>query len=302
MTNPQWPAIPLGEWRTTKDTLQLWMQIVGKIRLTLTPQLNHWWNVPFYVSARGLTTGPIPHDNRTFEMEFDFIDHNLVIRASDGTVRTLPLIPRPVAEFYSEVMSLLHELGIDVKILARPFGISITEPFATDRVHDSYDAERAHTFWRILVGADAVFKEFRARFIGKCSPVHFFWHSFDLAVTRFSGRKAPEMEGADKVTKEAYSHEVISCGFWAGDDNITEPAFYCYSAPEPAGLADEPLRPEAAFWNTAGNGSMALLKYDDVRARRDPRRAILDFLQSSYEAGAKRAGWEREALERPAAS
>jgi hypothetical protein len=298
MSTQLWPSLPLEEWEDSKITLHLYCQIVGKIRLALTPRMNHWWNVTLYVSSRGLTTGPIPYGDRIFEMELDFLEHRLTIHTSDGQLRTLALQPRSVADFYAEVISALRSLGIQVTMLPKPFGVPMTTPFTDDHEHAAYNAEYVNRFWWVLVEVDGVFKEFRARFIGKCSPVHVFWHSLDLAVTRFSGRPAPAREGADAVTREAYSHEVISAGFWAGDANVRAPAFYCYTAPEPQGLTDEPLRPASATWQQLPSGSMAMLRYDDVRQSADPREAVLDFLQSTYEAGARRAKWDRKALER----
>ncbi|HTA67272.1 MAG TPA: DUF5996 family protein [Bryobacteraceae bacterium] len=291
-----WPELPLEAWQDTYDTLHMWTQIVGKIRKTLTPLVNHWWNVTLYVTARGLTTSPIPHADRTFEMEFDFIDHKLDIRTSDGSTKRLELAPRSVADFYKDVMGTLHSLGLDVKIHATPDEVANPVPFADDRIHKSYDPEYAHKVWRILVSVDSVFKEFRGRFIGKCSPVHFFWGSFDLAVTRFSGRRAPERPGADAVTREAYSHEVSSAGFWPGGGEIKGPAFYSYMSPEPPGFKTHPVLPQKAFYHSGM--SECFLMYDDVRRAESPRDMLLNFMQSTYEAGANLAKWDRAALER----
>ena len=291
-----WPSLPLEEWKETYATLHMWTQIVGKIRLVQSPPVNHWWQVPLYVSARGLTTSTIPSDTRTFEIDFDFIDHQLIIRTSDGSQKTLPLAPRTVADFYKELMTTLRSLEIEVEIRAIPDEVPDPIPFAEDRVHAAYDPEYANRFWRILVQADRVFEEFRARFIGKCSPVHFFWGSFDLAVTRFSGRRAPEREGADSITREAYSHEVISHGFWPGSGNIQEAAFYSYTAPEPTGLPQAKVRPEGAFYNPETGGF--ILPYDVVRQAASPDETLLEFLQSTYEAGANLAKWDRASLER----
>jgi hypothetical protein len=288
----------LSEWEGTKTSLHLYCQIVGKIRLALTPRLNHWWNVTLYVSSRGITTGPIPFRDGAFEIELDVLEHQLTIHTSDGDLRVMPLRPRPVADFYTELMAALTSLGIEVSILARPFGMAITTPFTQDFDHTDYDPEYATRFWLVLLHADRLLKEFRASFIGKCSPVHLFWHGLDLAVTRFSGRPAPVREGVDAVTREAYSHEVISAGFWAGDENVRAPAFYSYTAPEPEGLTDEPLRPPSARWQRGPTGSLAMLMYDDVRQSEDPRADVLAFLQSTYEAGATKAHWDRAALER----
>lgn len=294
------PPLPLAEWEHAKITLHLFAQIVGKIRLTLAPSVNHWWHVPLYVSARGLTTGAIPFLRTNVDMEFDFVAHQLVIRSSTGVRHTVPLPNRSVADFYRDVRSALADLDIEANILAKPFDparVKSAEPFATDTEHRGYNGEYVSKFWRILVAIDPLFRAFRGRFAGKCSPVHFFWHSFDLAVTRFSGRRAPVQKGADPVTRSAYSHEVISAGFWVGDDNLPEPAFYSYAYPEPAGLGEQPLRPAAATWVPQGGGSMAVLRYDDFRRADDPGAALLDFLQSAYEAGATLADWPRGELE-----
>jgi hypothetical protein len=293
-----WPSLPLAEWQETLATLHMWTQVVGKIRLAQTPLVNHWWNVPLYVTARGLTTSAMPYGARAFEIDFDFIDHQLIIKCSDATIRTIDLIPRSVADFYREVMTALDELGINVKIWTTPVEIPDPIPFEQDHGHASYDAEYAERFWRILVQAVKVFEEFRARFTGKVSPVHFFWGSFDLAVTRFSGRRAPQREGADPITLEAYSHEVISHGFWPGSPGgaIQAPAFYSYTAPEPAGLSLEPIRPDQAFYSK--ELSEFVMLYDDVRQASVPEAALMEFLQSTYEAGARLANWDRAALER----
>jgi hypothetical protein len=291
-----WPSLPLEEWKDTYATLHMWTQIVGKVRLVLSPKINHWWQVPLYVTARGLTTTTIPHGAGTFEIDFDFIDHRLLVRTSDGVEKVLELRPRSVADFYQELMGTLSSLGIEVTITARPDEVPDPIPFAEDRVHASYDPEYANRFWRILVQVDRVFREFRARFTGKNSPVHFFWGSFDLAVTRFSGRRAPEREGADSITREAYSHEVISHGFWPGSGNIQYPAFYSYTAPEPPGLPQAQVRPAATFYNPETGGFV--LPYDEVRLAQNPDEALMEFLQSTYEAGANLANWDRASLER----
>jgi hypothetical protein len=274
----------------------MWTQIVGKIRKTLTPLINHWWNVTLYVTARGLTTSPIPYAARTFEIHFDFIDHKLDILTSDGQTKQIALAPKSVAQFYRELMESLHALGIDVTIHATPDEVANPMPFAEDITHKSYDPDSVHTFWRILVSVDTVFKEFRARFIGKCSPVHFFWGSFDLAVTRFSGRRAPERPGADSITREAYSHEVISAGFWPGGGEIKGPAFYAYAAPQPPGFKTARVQPEAAFYH--GGMSEFFLMYDDVRRSESPETILLNFLESTYAAAADLAKWDRASLER----
>ena len=291
-----WQPLPLADWQDTYATLHMWTQIVGKIRLTLTPLINHYWNVPLYVTPRGLTTSAIPYQNRIFEIRFDFIEHHLLIQTSDGATRAIALMPRSVADFYEELMTVLRSLDIEVNINSTPDEVSEPIPFAEDHEHSSYDAEAVNRFWQILVQINTVFEEFRAQFIGKCSPVHFFWGSFDLAVTRFSGRRAPERQDADPITREAYSHEVISHGFWPGGGDVSGPAFYSYTAPEPPGLNKASIRPEAAFYSQ--EISEFLLMYDDVRTADSPRQVLLDFLQITYEAGANLANWERDALER----
>jgi hypothetical protein len=296
MTHEVWPALPLEAWQDTYGTLHMWTQIVGKIRKTLTPLINHWWNVPLYVSARGLTTSPIPYGDRTFEIVFDFIDHKLFIDTSDGVSKALDLAPRTVADFYAELMSTLDSIGLYVEIHASPDEVANPIPFDEDRAHGSYDPVSANAFWRILVSVDQVFKEFRRGFIGKCSPVHFFWGSFDLAVTRFSGRRAPERPGADAITREAYSHEASSVGFWPGGGEIKGPAFYAYMAPEPEGYKTHPVRPAAAFYH-AGISEFFLM-YDDVRTSESPARVLMEFLESTYAAGATLGNWDRGSLER----
>jgi len=294
-----WPTLRFSEWQDTYATLHMWTQVVGKIRLRQTPLVNHWWNVPLYISPRGLTTTSMPYKDRIFEIGFDFIDHKLRIECSDGAAKILDLRPQSVADFYAEVMSSLHELGIDVKIWTMPVEIPNPIRFEDDSIHASYDAEYANRFWRALVKMDEVLKEFRARFIGKVSPVHFFWGSFDLAVTRFSGRRAPEREGADYMTREAYSHEVISHGFWPGNKDM-EAAFYSYTTPEPVGLADTISRgkivPGQTFYST--EMKEFFLPYDAVRSSDSPETTLMDFCQTTYEAGANLAGWDRAALER----
>ena len=291
-----WPSLPLEEWKDTYATLHMWTQIVGKIRLVQSPRVNHWWQVPLYVSARGLTTSAIPYKGRSFEIDFDFIDHQLIINTSDGRREVIQLEPRSVADFYQQVTKSLGSLEIDVKINARPDEVPNPIPFAEDHEHASYDPQYVNRFWRILLQAERVFTEFRSRFIGKCSPVHFFWGSFDLAVTRFSGRPAPEREGADLITREAYSHEVISHGFWPGSGNVTAAAYYAYAAPEPAGFSKETIHPASAFYNPETSGFILL--HDDVRQADSPDEALLSFMQSTYEAGANLAKWDRATLER----
>ncbi len=286
------PPLPIEEWEDTKDTLHLFFQIIGKIRLTLFPKMNHWWHVTLYLSPRGMTTRPIPYKDIIFEIEFDFIDHVLVIKSSDGSAKSFDLEGLSVSEFYKKVLNGLKEIGIEVDIVASPYDVPFSHtPFAADIEHSTYDREYVNKYWRILVQVNSVFEEFRGRFIGKSTPVHLYWHHADLAVTRFSGKKAPPMEWGTNADKEAYSHEVISFGFWAGDDNVRAPAFYSYTYPEPEGLTEEPLSPEEAFWNT-DNGAMAVLMYDDMRKHESPRQALLDYLESAYQAGAKRAGWD----------
>ena len=289
-----WPGLPVNEWKDTYETLHMWTQIVGKIRLTLTPLENHWWNSVLYVTSRGLTTSAIPYGQRTFEVDFDFIDHRLLIQTTEGTIKSLALEPRSVADFYKELMSTLQSLGIEVQIHAKPDEVAEPIPFAEDDKHASYDSEYANRFWRILVQADRVLKQFRSRFIGKCSPVHFFWGSFDLAVTRFSGRRAPERPGADAITREAYSHEVISHGFWPGGGAVDSPLFYSYTAPAPPGLDKELVHP--GFYST--EMSEFILPYNDIRQSVSPDDLLLEFLESTYQAGARLAGWDRGALER----
>jgi hypothetical protein len=286
------PEMPLAEWRATKNTLHLYLQIVGKIRLKMHPRINHWWHVPFYVSSRGLTTRTIPCKGGNFEIEFDFCSHDLKMRTSSGRVEDFALYDGlSVADFYASVMANLAKLGITPEIRAVPYEAPSTTPFADDHENNSYDKEYVERFFKILVAVDDIFEEFRGRFTGKSTPVHLFWHSFDLALTRFSGRVAPPRETGNIVEREAYSHEVISFGFWFGDDNVPAPAFYSYTAPEPAGLADEPLPPPAK-WQDANGSHMALLMYDDVRLSPDPRSAALDFLEAAYQAGARRAEWD----------
>jgi hypothetical protein len=274
----------------------MWTQIVGKVRLAQTPLVNHWWNVPLYVSARGLTTTAMPYGDRFFEMEFDFIDHRLVTKCSDAATASIALEPKSVAKFYAETMDMLRQLRIEVHVWKMPVEIPDPIPFDQDEQHASYDAEYAHRCWEVLRASEKVMQEFRSRFIGKCSPVHFFWGSFDLAVTRFSGRPAPPRPDADPITREAYSHEVISHGWWPGQGPLGKPAFYSYTAPAPEGLSAAPLRPDKAFWSN--DLSEFLMYYDDVRTASNPDEALMEFLQSTYEAGANLAKWDRAALER----
>jgi hypothetical protein len=296
-----WPDIPLAAWKDTCATLHLWTQIVGKVRLAQTAWVNHSWHVTLYVTARGLTTSPIPHGARTFQIDFDFIAHRLSVQASDGAAGGFPLAPQSVAAFYRRLMQELARLGLGVRIHPRPNEIPDAVRFDQDEAHAVYDPEYAQRFWRALVQADRVFKAFRARFLGKCSPVHFFWGAPDLAVTRFSGRRAPEHPGGipnlpDGVTREAYSHEVSSCGFWPGGGAIDYPAFYSYAYPEPPGFAAAALQPAAAFYST--DLREFILPYDEVRRADSPDQTLLTFLQSSYEAAANLAKWDRKSLER----
>ena len=291
------PALPFDSWKDTLATLHMWAQIVGKVRLKLSPLVNHWWNVPFYITARGMTTSAMPYEQRDLEAEFDFIEHKLAIETSDGRVVKLALKPQSVAEFYDQFMAALRELGVSVQIWTRPVEIANPIPFEKDNTHAAYDPEAAHKFWRMLAWADRIFKEFRGGFQGKASPVHFFWGSFDLAITRFSGRVAPPRPGADSITLEAYSHEVSSAGFWPGGGEIKGPAFYSYAAPEPAGFAERRVGPAAAFYHP--QMKEFLLMYDDVRAAASPKAALMEFLQSTYDAAADLGKWDRKALERP---
>ena len=293
-----WPALPLGAWRKTCATLHMWTQIVGKIRLAQVPRINHWWNVPLYVHARGLTTATMPYRDRAFEIRFDFIGHLLVLETSAGQVETMPLAPCSVASFHRRLVDLLRSADIDVPIWTMPVEVPDPIRFEDDNVHASYDRSSVERFWRILVSVDRVFNEFRSGFTGKCSPVHFFWGSFDLAVTRFSGRRAPERPGADAITREAYSHEVSSVGFWPGGGEVADAAFYSYTSPEPAGFREFPVLPAQAAYHR-GLGEY-LLMYDDVRAARSPSAALLEFCRTTYAAGADCGHWDRGALERPA--
>ena len=294
-----WPDLPYPVWRETAATLQLWTQIVGKVRLMLTPWVNHGWQVTLYVTARGLGTSPIPVENDILEMEFDFISHRLIARTSRGEERSIPLVPQTVAEFYSQVLDLLHGIGVSVAIHDMPNEVANPIRFPDDRTHASYDASAAHRFWRTLVQADRVFKLFRSGFLGKASPVHFFWGSFDLAVTRFSGRKAPLHPGGipglpDAVAREAYSHEVSSAGFWPGNDALPQAAFYSYAYPEPSGFRDRPVAAGAYFDTKLGE---FILPYDTVRGAAQPDALLLEFLFTTYAAAADAAGWDRAALE-----
>src|SRR5665213_230783 len=296
LTQDLWPELRWDEWSATAETLHMWTQIVGKTRLALSPLQAHWWNVPLYVSARGLSTSAMPYGDEMLEVEFDFVSHDLRYMLSSGAMLSTPLRAQSVAEFYSEYRRSLAALGVAVQIDSLPCELKTPIRFEEDTQHAAYDAEAAHRFWRVLVRADRIFQEFSKGFIGKVSPVHFFWGSFDLAVTRFSGRRAPERPELDAIMREAYSHEVISAGFWPGNGGFGEAAFYCYAAPAPAGLAEAKVRPAAASYNaTLGE---FILKYDDLRAESDPDGALREFLESTYQAAANLAVWDRGALER----
>jgi hypothetical protein len=290
------PPLPLAEWQATYDTLHMWTQIAGKVALQQCPNINHYWSVAFHVTASGLATPPMPYGNFTFEVRFDFVDHKLVIETSTGDIRELKLEPQTVAEFYRRFMAALHDLGIDVSIYTMPVEFPNPIRFDQDVVHASYDAEAVGRFWRVLQWSDAVFREFRAGFIGKASPVHFFWGSFDLAVTRFSGRPAPPRPGADAVTAEAYSHEVSSAGFWPGGSGVDGAAYYSYAAPEPSGFAQYEVQPAGAFYHPELHEY--LLMYDDVRRASSPKEFLMQFLETSYDAAATLGKWDRKALER----
>ena len=299
MTDPTWPELPYPAWRDTAATLQLWTQVVGKIRLSLSPWLNHGWQVPLYVTARGLGTSPMPVGHEILEIEFDFIAHLLLVRTSCGEERQLPLQPQSVADFYSRLLTILDDIGIKVVVNEMPNEVADPIRFSEDRIHASYDRDAAHRFWRVLIQVDRVFKLFRSGFLGKVSPVHFFWGSFDLAVTRFSGRPAPMHPGGvpglpDPVTREAYSHEVSSAGFWPGSDAFPHPAFYSYAYPEPPGFRDATVTPAASFDAALGE---FILPYDAVRQSADPDAMLLDFLITTYNAAADAGRWDRAALE-----
>jgi hypothetical protein len=295
-----WPELPLEAWSDTLATLHMWSQIVGKIRLAQTPWVNHSWHVPLYVTSTGLTTSPIPHGDRTFQIDFDFIRHQLTLQSNDGRTAGFSLEPQTVAEFYRRLMDEMAALDLQVDIRKKPNEVVDPVRFDRDEIHRAYDREYANRFWRILVQTDRIMKEFRARFTGKCSPVHLFWGGLDLAVTRFSGRKAPLHPGGipnlpDSVTREAYSHEVSSCGFWAGGGAVPYPAFYSYAYPTPAGFSGASVKPAAAFYS-AEFGEF-ILPYDAVRKSESPDRTLLEFFQSTYEAAANLANWDRSALE-----
>lgn len=303
----QWPALPMAEWEDTYATLHMWTQIVGKIRFELTPLTNHFWNVTLYVTSRGLTTSPMPYQNSSFEIIFDFISDELRIETAEGSCKIISLQPMTVADFYKRVMQNLADLGITVKIWTMPVEVPKPIPFEKNTQNHSYDREYVRRFWKILLQTRRIMNQFRSGFIGKCSPVHFFWGSFDLAVTRFSGRRAPVQDGADAMTREAYSHEVISHGFWPGnrpsesskksEEEVREPAFYAYAAPEPEGFSRAAIKPPKAFYHP--NMKEYFLLYDDIRKAENPDSMLLEFFQSAYDAGATLGKWDRPALERP---
>ena len=297
----QWPSLPLEAWSDTSATLHLWTQIVGKIRVAQCPWVNHSWHVTLHVTAKGLTTLPIPYGDRTFQIDFDFVHHLLTVQSSDGRIGHFKLEPQSVATFYSRLMDQMAKVDLHVRIHRKPNEVADAIPFDRDESHAAYDREYANRYWRVLVQADRVLTEFRARFAGKCSPVHYFWGAPDLAVTRFSGRRAPEHPGGipnlpDTVTREAYSHEVSSCGFWAGGGPVPYAAFYSYAYPEPAGFSAAPVKPDAAFYSA--DLREFILPYDRVRQAADPDTTLLEFLQTTYEAAANLAKWDRAALER----
>ncbi|MGH7565590.1 MAG: DUF5996 family protein [Gemmatimonadota bacterium] len=296
-----WPSLPLEQWQDTYATLHMWTQVVGKIRLVQTPLVNHWWNVTLYVTPRGLTTGTMPHGTDAFRIDFDFVDHRLEIGTSRGGTFSTALEPRTVADFHAAVMGGLEELGMPIDIWTKPMEVEIAIPFEKDLEHAAYDPDAAHRLWRILVQCDRVFGDFRSRFLGKCSPAHFFWGAFDMAVTRFSGRTAPDHPGAPFiprwVAQEAYSHECSSCGFWPGGGPVPEPVFYAYAYPEPAGYRAWSVAPEAAYYSA--DMSEYLLPYEAVRRAKNPDAVLRAFLQSTYDAAAELGNWDRAALERP---
>jgi Family of unknown function (DUF5996) len=301
LTTVDWPELPLEDWADTCATLHLWTQVVGKIRLAHAPMINHWWQVPLYVSCRGLTTSPIPYGTRRFQLDFDFIDHCLTIQTSSGEMESIPLQPSTVADFYTEVLARLRGLGLETRIWTMPVEIENAIPFERDSEHNSYDPVYANRFWRILLQTDRVFTLFRSRFLGKVSPVHFFWGSFDLAVTRFSGRPAPALTSESPnvgawVMQEAYSHEVSSCGFWPGNGGFGQAAFFSYAYPEPKGFAAAPTNPEQTYYDQ--DLGQFILPYDVVRQAQSPDDTLLDYLHSTYSAAADCGHWDRSALER----
>jgi hypothetical protein len=297
-----WPSLPLSDWKDSLDTLHRCMQVVGKTRLALAAPLNHWWHITLYLTARGLTTSPMPYGVRSFEVELDFIDHNLLIRTNEGATRALALVPRTVADFYREYLGLLDSLGFRVKLRPTPSELEDTEPLNEDRRHSAYDADYVNRCWKILSRTDRALQQFRGRFIGKCSPVHFFWGAFDLACTRFSGRTAPPHPGGvphlpDWAVREAYSHECISAGWWPGGGPLPEPSFYSYCYPEPAGFPEATVQPEGAYYHSELREF--ILPYEALRLAPNPEKSLLQFFQTTYEAGASLGRWDRQALERP---
>jgi hypothetical protein len=294
-----WPPLPYADWEPTKQTLHRYAQMVGRVRMALVPPRNHWWHVTLYPSARGVTTGPMPHGDRTAEIELDLVEHRLAVRASDGRTGGFELHDRlSSADFHRELGAALADAGIDVPVHAEPFDLGDSPPFPEDTTHDAYDAAAVGRWWEVLRRTDAVLAAFASDFAGKASPSHLFWHSLDLAHARFSGRRAPGIPGADRVTAEAYSHELVAFGWWPGDERTAFPAFYSYTAPEPAGLREQPLEPAEAAWQPAGSGSLAVLPYDAVRTSADPEATLLAFLRSAYRAGATAAGWDVAGLAR----
>ena len=291
-----WPGVPDGDWRDTIATLHMWTQIAGKVCLALTPRTNHFWNIAFQITPRGIATPPMPYAGGAFTITFDLVGHQLAVHCSDGHTGTLALEPRSVADFYARVMDLLHSMGITVRIWTMPVEVPNPIRFELDTFHHSYDPRVAQTFWRMMLAMKPVLERFRCEFIGKSSPVHFFWGGFDLAVTRFSGRRAPERPGADAVTRESYSHEVISHGFWPGSGSVTEPSFYAYAAPEPAGFKTAAVKPSAAYYSTEFNEFF--LPYEAVRSSSSPEDTLTAFLGTTYDAGATLARWDRAELER----
>ncbi len=296
-TRPNLPPLPLENWEHTKETLHLWVQIVGKVRMATSPPRNHWWHVPLYVDVRGLTTRRLhAPDGATFQIDFDFVDHRLAVRTSRGDVESFALAELSVAAFDAKLHATLRDLGVDVAIRETPYGVPITTPFPQDVEHAEYDSDSVERFWRILDWTDGVFELFSGWYCGKTSPVHLFWHSLDLAVTRFDGGRAPDASALGRVDREAYSHNVVSFGFWAGDRDVREPMYYAYAAPEPEGLRAQPLRPDDASWVERTGGSMALLPYEAIRKAPDPQKTLLSFLESAYQAASGLAGWDRQEL------
>ncbi len=296
----RWPALPLAAWRDTYATLHMYSQVIGKLTIPTTPLLNHYWSHTLHFTSRGLTTLPMNCAGRTLSAAFDFVSHEVILAASDGAIERIALEPRSVAEFHASVMAALARMGIEIKVWTMPVEVAAPIRFEADTIHRAYDRAWAHACWRAMDSMRPVFEEFRARFIGKCSPFHFFWGSFDLACTRFSGRRAPERPGADAVTRESYSHEVVSQGWWPGSGAIDEPAFYAYAAPEPAGFSTAKIEPAAAFYSKDLNEY--LLPYAAVRSAASPEKALMSFLESTYDAAAALAHWDRRALERSAVS